>query len=90
MTYISWKRQLVLSTIDQHIVVREECDTDSFCPGPDMVPAEDVLRELCGSIPTKEIAATMDDLMTGHRNLCNPLQRQAMEALRQHLEMAIA
>jgi hypothetical protein len=80
MTFISWRRQLLLSTL-------EECVSSTSCGRKEAAAGEarhgafeDLHRRLTASLPVKEIVATVEDLLTAHRNLCTPQQRQLLRA----------
>ena len=89
MTYVSWRRDLILSTIDQFssFMSREGSDT---LPPADPGVFDELLKQLNRSLPTQDIAITMSDLVTAQTHLCTPQQREIMQAFNQHLATQMA
>lgn len=75
-TYIAWRRHTVLSAIDA-LPGSEDAEVSS--------PFQGLLRQLNHSLPTPQIAATLDDLLQAQSHLCTPRQLAAMRAFRAHL-----
>lgn len=86
MTFISWRRQLLLSTL--HECFSPACSGNGNPEAVEVRPEllEEVHRRLTASLPTKEIVATVEDLLTAHRNLCTPRQRQLLSAYLHQLQ----
>ncbi len=79
MTYVRWKRELILGTIDRFIDSANSGTADrTEAPEPTI---DGLLQQMSEGLPTPEILATMDDLLRAHRNLCSPQQLEVMQEL---------
>lgn len=78
MTYVRWKRELILSTIDQFLASTSPA---AEAPSPQPQALEPLLQQLSRGLPRPEILATMRDLLQAHRNLCSEQQLAVMREL---------
>ena len=79
MTYVRWKRELILGSIDRFIASSDSGTTDR--PARPQPSIDGLLQQMSEGLPTPEILATMDDLLRAHRNLCSPQQLEVMQEL---------
>ncbi len=79
MTYLSWRREIVLSAIDQMLA---SCDPDHGPFGDGGVLFNAMMKELSRSLPAGEIVASADDLLTAHRGFCSGSRGDVARALK--------
>jgi hypothetical protein len=79
MTYLTWRRKLVSSAIDQMLAPTDPCGSP-FADGGVLFNA--MLQHLGRSLPAHEIVAAADDILTAHRGFCRGRGCQVAQALR--------
>jgi hypothetical protein len=79
MTYLTWRRELVSSAIDQ-MLASTDPDRGPFGDGGILFNA--LMRELGRSLPALEIVAAAEDILTAHRGFCEGRSCQVAEALK--------
>jgi hypothetical protein len=96
MTFLSWRRELVLAAVDRALDAGHDPAQAPMAAAPGVaatVPeggeikatqAWDLLnRELSGSLPPQEIRAALDELVSSRRHHCQARQLVLIELLRQ-------
>jgi hypothetical protein len=91
MTFLSWRRELVLAAVDRALDAGHDPAQAPLAaaPGvaataPEAIQAWDLLnRELSGSLPPQEIRAALDELVSSRRHHCQARQLVLIELLRQ-------
>jgi hypothetical protein len=78
MTYLTWRRECILSAIDR-IIEAASPSGGCFHDGGQSFNA--MVKELSRSLPPEEILAATDDLMVAHRSLPSPQHLQVLKAL---------
>ncbi len=84
MTYLTWRRELVRSAIDQML---EATDPDRGPFGDGGVLFNAMMQELTQSLPALEIVAAADDILTAHRGFCEGRSCEVAQALKVCLSM---
>jgi hypothetical protein len=79
MTYLSWRREIVLSAIDQMLA---SCDPDHGPFGDGGVLFNAMMQDLSRSLPAEEIVASAVDLLTAHRGFCSGSRGDVARALK--------
>ena len=79
MTYLTWRRELVSSAIDQMLACTDP-DDGPFADGGVLFNA--MMQNLSRSLPALEIVAAADDILTAHRGFCEGRGCQIAQALR--------
>jgi hypothetical protein len=79
MTYVRWKRELILGTIDRFIDSTKAGGTDQDAPPQSSL--DGLLAQMSEGLPAPEVIATMNDLLRAHRNLCSEQQLEVMQEL---------
>jgi hypothetical protein len=79
MTYLTWRRELVSSAIDQ-MLARTDPDRGPFGDGGVLFNA--MMENLSRSLPAVEIVSAADDILTTHRGFCTGRSCQVAQALR--------
>ncbi len=79
MTYLTWRRELVSSAIDQMLACTDP-DDGPFADGGIRFNA--MKQNLSRSLPALEIVAAADDILTAHRGFCEGRGCQVAQALR--------
>lgn len=84
MTYLSWRRGLVLAAVDGLLEQHQQPGR-----GPAAEEAwQQLQRQLEHSLPPQEIRAALEELLLSRRHLCQPPQLQLIETLRPTLAEA--
>lgn len=91
MTFLSWRRELVLAAVDRALDSRHDPAPDPLADpssaaaiASEAIQAWDRLnRELAGSLPPHEIRAALDELVSSRRHHCQAGQLVLIELLRQ-------
>jgi hypothetical protein len=84
MTYLTWRRELVRSAIDQML---EATDPDRGPFGDGGVLFNAMMQELTRSLPALEIVSAADDILTAHRGFCEGRSCEVAQALKVCLSM---
>jgi hypothetical protein len=79
MTYLTWRREIVLCAIDQMLAT---IDPDRGPFGDGGVLFNTMMQKLCRSLPAEEIVATAADLLTAHRGFCSGSRGAVARALK--------
>jgi hypothetical protein len=79
MTYVRWKRELILGTIDRFIDSTQSGSSERDS-GPE-ASLDGLLQQMSEGLPAPEVIATMHDLLRAHRNLCSEQQLEVMQEL---------
>lgn len=78
MTYLSWRRGLVLAAVDGLL------EQEPSAPQHDAGQAwQQLQRQLQQSLPPQEIRAALEELRSSRRHLCAPPQLQLIDSLQQ-------
>ena len=91
MTFLSWRRNLVLAAVDRALDAGHDPGQSPLRDSsgaaacvPEAIQAWDLLnRELAGSLPPQEIRAALDELVSSRRHHCQARQLVLIELLRQ-------
>ena len=91
MTFLSWRRDLVLAAVDRALDAGNAPAPDHLADpsnaaaiAPKAIEAwERLNRELAGSLPPQEIRAALDELVSSRRHHCQARQLVLIELLRQ-------
>ena len=92
MTFLSWRRDLVLAAVDRALAAGHDPAAHPLADPSGATAtaigasqAWDQLQcELASSLPTQEIRAALDELVSSRRHLCQARQLMLIERLRQH------
>ena len=84
MTYLTWRRELVRSAIDQMLAATDP-DLGPFGDGGVLFNA--LMQDLSQSLPALEIVAAADDILTAHRGFCEGRSCEVAQALKVCLSM---
>lgn len=84
MTYLTWRRELVRSAIDQMLAATDP-DRGPFGDGGVLFNA--MMQNLSQSLPALEIVAAADDILTAHRGFCEGRSCEVAQALKVCLSM---
>lgn len=84
MTYLTWRRELVRSAIDQMLTATDP-DRGPFGDGGVLFNA--MMQDLSQSLPALEIVAAADDILTAHRGFCEGRSCEVAQALKVCLSM---
>ncbi|MDM7952326.1 MAG: hypothetical protein QUV07_03790 [Cyanobium sp. CZS 25K] len=84
MTYLTWRRELVRSAIDQMLAATDP-DRGPFGDGGILFNA--MKQKLSQSLPALEIVAAADDILTAHRGFCEGRSCEVAQALKVCLSM---
>jgi hypothetical protein len=79
MTYLTWRRELVSSAIDQ-MLARTDPDRGPFADGG--ILFNSMMENLSRSLPAVEIVSAADDILTAHRGFCTGRSCQVAHALK--------
>lgn len=79
MTYLTWRRELVRSAIDQMLTTTDP-DLGPFGDGGVLFNA--MMQDLSQSLPALEIVAAADDILTAHRGFCEGRSCEVAQALK--------
>lgn len=79
MTYLTWRRELVRSAIDQMLAATDP-DRGPFGDGGVLFNA--MMQDLSQSLPVLEIVAAADDILTAHRGFCEGRSCEVAQALK--------
>ncbi|WP_216902589.1 hypothetical protein [Synechococcus sp. CCY 9618] len=79
MTYLTWRRELVSSAIDQMLAAT---DPDRGPFGDGGVQFNALMQKLSRSLPALEIVAAAGDILTAHRGYCEGRGCEVAQALR--------
>ena len=89
MTFLSWRRELVLAAVDRALATGHGPTVDAMAdPSAPAAPGatlawDSLHRELASSLPPQEIRAALDELVSSRRHHCQARQLLLIEALRQ-------
>ena len=84
MTYLTWRRELVRSAIDQMLAATDPY-RGPFGDGGVLFNA--LMQDLSQSLPALEIVAAADDILTAHRGFCEGRSCEVAQALKVCLSM---
>jgi hypothetical protein len=89
MTFLSWRRELVLAAVDRALEAGHSPAADPMADpaGAGALGAtqawDRLHRELASSLPPQEIRAALDELVSSRRHHCQARQLALIERLRQ-------
>ena len=94
MTFLSWRRELVLAAVDRLL----EAQPEACCAAPgrgmadgDAAAAWERLQaDLATNLPPQEILAALEELLSSRRHHCHGRQLGLIEVLRQQAPQQLA